>query len=275
VGAGEVCIPGGAFWMGNAKVIGGGIGDAADELRLVVLAPFFLDAAEVTLARVRAAGAMPSYAWSGASSGSAFQDYCTYTAQPMGTEDVPVNCMGWSKARAFCQSGGGDLPTEAQFEFVASAFSGRLYAWGEDDPTCTDAVLGRAGWGLLAAFLSPCKPEAPPGGPLPVGTDAMPPRRDLLELPTGTVYDLVGNMCEFARDVWNRQDEPCWSTPGVYTDPLCAKPSPADGPSHVYRGGCWDITARLATSASREGLPDNATSGLIGLGFRCARSAAP
>jgi formylglycine-generating enzyme required for sulfatase activity len=272
--AGAVCIPGGAFWMGNAKVLGGGVGDAANELRLVVLPPFFIDSTEVTLARVRAADIVPDYSWDGSNSGNAFQDYCTYTPQAMGEEDTPVNCMSWPHARAFCQGQGGDLPSEVQFEFVASAFSGRLYAWGDDDPSCDDAVLGRAGYGLLASLLAPCSPSVAPGGPLPIGADIMPPRRDLLVLPTGTVYDLVGNMCEFSRDMWNRQDEPCWSGPGVYTDPVCEKPSPADGAKHVYRGGCWDITANLATSASREGLVDDATTGLIGLGFRCARSAA-
>jgi formylglycine-generating enzyme required for sulfatase activity len=260
--------------MGNAKVMGEGVGDGADRLRLVVMPPFFLDAAEVTLARVRAAGAVPDYGWSGSSTGNGWQDYCTYTAAPMGDEDTtPVNCTSWPRARALCQGLGGDLPTEAQFEYVAGAFSGRLYAWGEDDPDCGDAVLGRAGWGVLATLIAPCRPSTPPGGPLPVGTAVSPPRRDRFELPGGTVYDLVGNMCELSRDLWNRQDEPCWSKPGVYTDPVCTAPSPADGPKHVYRGGCWDIIARLSTSASREGIPDDATAGLIGLGYRCARPA--
>jgi formylglycine-generating enzyme len=272
---GEVCIPGGAFWMGNAKLTGEGVGDAADRLRLIVVAPFFLDSTEVTIARLRATGSKPDYAWSGGATGLAFQDFCTYTAMPMGREDLPVNCMSWKHVKAFCEAQGGDLPTEAQFEYVASAFQGRLYVWGEDDPTCDDAVLGQAGWGLLDKFQAPCKPATPPGGPLVVGSNAMPARRDRLELPSGTVYDLVGNMCEFSRDLWNRQDEACWSVPGVYVDPVCEAVSPADGPKHSYRGGCWDITARLSTSASREGIGDNATLGLIGLGFRCARGAAP
>jgi len=272
---GEVCIPGGAFWMGNAKLTGEGNGDAADRLRLVVVAPFFLDSTEVTIARLRAAGVNPDYAWSGGTIGTAFQDFCTYTAMPMGREDLPVNCMSWKHTKAFCEAQGGDLPTEAQFEYVASAFLGRLYVWGEDDPTCDDAVLGRGGWGILMPFISPCKPTAPPGGPLVVGSNAMPERRDRIELPGGTVYDLVGNMCEFSRDLWNRQDEACWSAPGVYVDPVCDMVSPADGLKHSYRGGCWDIIARLSTSASREGLADNATLGLIGLGFRCARRAVP
>src|SRR5690349_6331770 len=52
----QVCVPGGAFWMGNAKLTGEGTGDAADRLRLVVLPPFYIDSTEVTVGRLRAAG---------------------------------------------------------------------------------------------------------------------------------------------------------------------------------------------------------------------------
>ena len=68
--AGEVCVPGGAYWMGNAKLTGEGTGDAADRLRLVVVPPFFLDATEVTVGRVRAAGATPDYTFSGDATGN-------------------------------------------------------------------------------------------------------------------------------------------------------------------------------------------------------------
>ncbi len=274
---GEVCVRGGAFWMGNAKVTGEGEQDAADHLRLVVLAPFFLDATEVTVGRARAAGLAADYAWSNGTTGTSFRDYCTYSATATGREDLPINCTTWKTATQFCRAQGGDLQSEAQFEYVASAQRGRLFAWGEDEPTCDDAVLGRAGWGLLAPIDSPCKTPSAPGGPLAVGAKVTPPRRDRVELGGGgTVYDLVGNMCEFTRDTWNRQAEPCWSHPGVYVDPVCTTVSPADGGAkHVYRGGCWDLTARLATSASRESLDDSTTVGLIGLGFRCARAATP
>src|SRR6185436_82728 len=43
---GEVCVPGGAFWMGNPLL---SVGDATRQ-RLVVLSPFFIDSAEVTVA---------------------------------------------------------------------------------------------------------------------------------------------------------------------------------------------------------------------------------
>ena len=64
----------------------------------------------------------------------------------MGREDYPLPCASWRLARAFCQSQGGDLPTEAQWEYAASA-AGRpyktLYPWGDDDPTCARAIVQR------------------------------------------------------------------------------------------------------------------------------------
>ena len=270
--SGTVCIPGGAFWMGNAKVVGEGDANGSDELRLVVVSPFFLDATEVTVGRLRAGGVQAEVLWSGSSSGTQIQDFCTDTAAPAGREDVPVNCIGWMTARSFCVARGGDLPTEAQFEYVASAFQGRSFVWGEDAPACPDAVLEGGGWGLneLSPFQD-CKPATPPGGPLAVGTQVTPPRRDRLELATGTVYDLVGNVQELTRDLWNRQDEACWSTPGVYRDPLCASTTSVDAQGqrlNVVRGGCYLSPPRGGTAAVRTFLSETQASPEIG--FRCA-----
>ncbi|MGZ3456399.1 MAG: hypothetical protein ACXVEF_42740, partial [Polyangiales bacterium] len=50
----EVCVPGGAFWMGSARLrdFRVWLDPAADARRLVVLSPFYLDAHEVTVAEV-------------------------------------------------------------------------------------------------------------------------------------------------------------------------------------------------------------------------------
>jgi hypothetical protein len=88
-----------------------------------------------------------------------------------------------------------------------------------------------------------------------------PPGPDASGNPPGSVLDVTVALPVTGQGILDR------------TDPLCDQPSPADGTEHVYRGGCWDITAQLSTSASREGISDGATSGLIGLGFRCARPA--
>src|SRR5581483_3416476 len=56
-GPDEVCVPGGAYWMGDPLL--GNLGDGldADQERLAVLSPFFLDAREVTVADYRAVAA--------------------------------------------------------------------------------------------------------------------------------------------------------------------------------------------------------------------------
>ena len=46
---------------------------------------------------------------------------CTWTSTPGGREDHPLTCVDWHSARSFCQFRGGDLPTEAQWEYAAGA----------------------------------------------------------------------------------------------------------------------------------------------------------
>jgi formylglycine-generating enzyme required for sulfatase activity len=268
-----VCIPGGAFWMGNARVDGFGIGNASDRRRLVVLPPFYLDRTEVTVAAYRAAAGVPLTARS--TDPNDWQYYCTWSAQPDDREDHPVVCVPYAAARAHCQARGGDLPTEAQFERAASALVGRLFVWGSDLPECADAVLGNVGPGFFYDIgRSFCSPRSAPGGSLPVGSDHA-PRRDNLVLSSGIVHDLVGNASEWALDRWNRQEEPCWSHGGVYVAPFCDAVS-VDGDLRVFRGGSWLVQASSAAAAFRSAIPENAMAlNTVDLGFRCALPAAP
>ena len=143
--AGQVCIPGGAYWMGNPFASGAGVGVAATNRRLVVLSPFFMDATEVTVGRFRTtAGSTPGFGYySGDDKGDTATDYCTYTAQPQGNEDKPMACLSLTAAQAHCEARGGQLPSGAQFEYVAGGLEGRLFIWGSDLPSCQDAVLWR------------------------------------------------------------------------------------------------------------------------------------
>ena len=55
---------------------------------------------------------------------------CTFST---GYEDHPVSCVTWGQARTFARWVGGDLPTEAQWEYAARG--GRSYQYsGADDP---------------------------------------------------------------------------------------------------------------------------------------------
>jgi formylglycine-generating enzyme len=265
--AGEVCIPGGAFWMGN--VAAGERGQySGDAQRLVTLAPFFIDETEVTVASFRAAGFVADELYAGIMDGS-FQSYCTFTPKPGPFEDLPVTCLGWQTSRQYCLAKGGELPTEAQFEYVASGLSSGEYVWGSGEPACADAVLQRAGVGVLENDYGTCR-TTPWGGAAPVASTM----RDALVVGSGAVHDLVGNVTEAVLDAFQLSTGPCWSRPGVYVNPVCG-PLPVDcGKAGVstlvsYRGGRWTGDGYTALAAFRDFAPCNTLS--PDRGFRCVR----
>ncbi len=59
-----------------------------------------------------------------------------------GREDHPINNVDWSDASGFCIWLGGNLPSEAEWEFSArSRGQNNTYPWGEDYPSCDWAVM--------------------------------------------------------------------------------------------------------------------------------------
>ncbi len=66
--------------------------------------------------------------------------------------DMPVAGVSRQLASDYCHANGAELPSEAQFEYVAGGLSNRTFIWGNDDPTCEDAVWGWAAkwWQLIA-----------------------------------------------------------------------------------------------------------------------------
>ena len=56
--------------------------------------------------------------------------YCNWGKS--GREQHPVNCVDWNQARTFSKWAGGDLPTEAQWEFAARSRGQNItYLWGD------------------------------------------------------------------------------------------------------------------------------------------------
>jgi formylglycine-generating enzyme required for sulfatase activity len=257
---GEVCVPGGAYWMGDPTAAGWTAQQTVHQ-RLVVLSPFTIDAHEVTVASLRAAGLHADASWSGVT-GTAQLDYCTFSAQPGLTDALPVTCVDWNVARAYCRAAGKDLPTEAEFEFVAGGGHGNPFNWGVDAPQCADAIFSR--WPPVAEDCMPHDDSH--GGPAEPGSGDL----DKLALPTGKVLDVAGNVEEWMRDDWNLDTEPCWSRPGVYRDPLCKATGPEASEASA-RGGSWAVTGGLL----RAGLRDygTKTQWVNFVGFRCARDA--
>jgi formylglycine-generating enzyme required for sulfatase activity len=175
----------------------------------------------------------------------------------------PINCVDWSQAQALCQSRGGRLPTEAEWEFTARGADGRRAPWGGTPPA--------------ANLLNACGAECPSIGERPNrarwpvmfdrtdGYDTTAPVGSYLQgaSPFG-VQDLIGNVLEWTGD---------WFGPYTATPSPVANPTgPATGTQRVARGGVhWQSSnAQQARSAVR--LPGDPTWRLATLGFRCAAS---
>jgi formylglycine-generating enzyme required for sulfatase activity len=274
---GEVCIRGGAYWMGNRTLTGLPGKWSANVERLVVVSPFWIDAAEVTVEAFRAAAIPGAFTWSGTYENDplAPTNACTFTAAPDPSHDLlPVNCVSQDAAIGFCAAKGAMLPTEGQFEFVAGDFASRLHPWGVDEPGCDDAVWGRSNIVPHApGDVSPCMPPDEIALPLALvradGTTR--PGRDRVEVDDGTVFDLAGNLTEWTRDLFNEPWEACWNRAGsqVFVDPVCLTEG-EEGHAYATRGGIWFGPSYLTRAAARFAQqPAQA----IQTGIRCVRPA--
>lgn len=270
----EVCVDGGAFILGDQAVFGYGEFDGFPE-HVAIVPPLVVDRFEVTVGRFREAlsrGALPGVTLPVANDGPLatssgtpeLPGRCTFSTAPSGREDYPLNCVTFETARAFCKAEGGDLPTEAEWEWLAAA-AGRAYqdshAWGSTDPTCDTAVFARAdnpfegaddcvahGFGVQRVSAST------PGDVTPVYG----------------IVGLAGNVREWTRDSYRAYCSHCWRSVSL-VDPVC---DDAAATARTVRGSDYtDPGERLLAGLRDQGLAPDATSSRVG--FRCVRRGAP
>src|SRR5262249_2208073 len=121
------------------------------------------------------------------------QTFTSWTETPVrGTtgEQLPIDCVNWYQAYAFCiWDSDGFLPSAGEWNYAAAGGSEqRVYAWGNDDPQDGDAT--RAIWGC--AFGSPPCPSL--ANVAPVGSASAGAGR-------WGQFDLTGNLWEYVLDL--------------------------------------------------------------------------
>lgn len=260
---GRICIPGGVFVLGDPfyRLAFSGLDTATTPERVVRLSRFELDRDEVSVARFRrtlAAGFVPPHAVTALEADGPpaldLSKACTWSATPRGREDYPLSCVSFITASAFCRFEGGDLPSEAQWEYATLA-AGRtrkaIHPWGDEPPTCERAVYGRV----------PFRPDCVSLGEGPA------PLADNGDVTPLGVRHLAGSLEELLRDRALSYAAPCW-TEAPLLDPVCERPNEA-GTGRSVRGGNWaSDTAALVGVMRNSVAADDHQSPL--LGFRCA-----
>jgi formylglycine-generating enzyme required for sulfatase activity len=180
---------------------------------------------------------------------------CTWTSTAGTQENLPINCMTWAEAYAFCiWDGGGFMPSEAEWEYAAAGGSEqREFAWGETAPgvsyqyavyDCYYPSLSSTcnGVGTLANI-------APVGqAPLGVGKWGQ--------------LDMIGNMAEYNVDYVPNGSPMPYTT---CTD--CMFQQAGSTIRHSFRGGGYNYGAVKSTDRNSD-WPARS----FGLGFRCART---
>jgi sulfatase modifying factor 1 len=184
----------------------------------------------------------------------------TWTDQAGAHEAMPLNCVTWYEAFAFCVWDGGRLATEVEWQYAASGGYSRGYPWG-DTPVLDDVDATHAVYDCMGDYGTPgdCNSgyvEMPDVGSRPLG------------LGRWGQADLAGSMWEWVFD-WYSDTYPVTS-PALCDN--CAATTPSD--IRVFRGGGWLEHGGFETATYR--LPPAQGIGLLprykDIGFRCARA---
>jgi formylglycine-generating enzyme required for sulfatase activity len=174
--------------------------------------------------------------------------YSTWTDVPGANEALPINCITWYEAFAFCTWDGGFLPTEAEWNYAAAGSEQRAYPWSNPPSSVTiDCSYANFDPGAYCV-------NAPMGSVNRVGSES--PKGDG---PWGQ-SDLAGNVAEWTLD-W-------YAT--TYSNPCddCAALTPTS--LRILRGGYFPADANGLRGALRYNLAPDAR--LNDVGVRCART---
>lgn len=227
-----ITISGGEFNMGSFS--------AEDEQppHNVTLPTFQIMKTEVTVGMYRAcvnAGACTPPGCAGDSVTA--RPWCNYGAE---ASNYPVNYVSWYQMMDFAAWIDARLPTEAEWEFVASNRGTTQYPWGNQEPNCDLATYAHAGGRSLCHG----------SGSTPVCFHS-----------TGNselgVCDLSGNLYEWTQDIWHQDyleaptDGSGWCLGACPLNSKSSNYSATDESKRVMRGGTWYGTADYLRASDR------------------------
>jgi len=220
-GIAYVTIPAGEFQMGSEK----GDGDEKPVHPVRITQPFRLGKYSVTNAQ---------YARFLEAVANDIQKPEYWDDRRFNQPEQPVVGVSWKEAMAFCQWAGGELPTDAQWEYACRAGTTTEYSFGDDA-----AQLGEYAW---------CSSN--------IGNQTQPVGAKKPN-PWG-LHDMHGNVRDWCFDGQREYEA------GSITDPL--GPTTASA-YRVVRGGSWGRNARGVRAACRGTYSPGRRNRYIG--FRC------
>ena len=178
----------------------------------------------------------------------ACQAGATWTSTAASQENLPINCVNWWEAYAFCIWDGGFLPSEAEWEYAAVGGSQeREYPWGSTAPGTGDQYEV-----YDCNYPSASGTCANQSDVAPVGTATM-------GAGLWGQLDLTGDIFEWALD---------WYA-ASYVDPCTDCVDSTSASARVFRGGYFGEGTPDSPEARNSSDP---TTRFDGFGFRCART---